>query len=220
MSKLKNLTILFLLASIAGLSACAQKAKLTELPSCEGEACTQIAQQIEWPEPINDGAFTVAVENYVFKLPSKPEKAIKHWGEDVSFVCEDGSVFTFNLETHYSLTPELNIPETSNYSVADSAEMTFTKTINDTPPNDPNDLWIWRQALFLKTVAFQNGNPIFSATKGPLALYVWENKSTFTGNSMSAYIFDANSRKSYARVYAKYTSFENFKKIMAAVELK
>ena len=220
MSKLKNFTVILLLTSIGGLAACAPNAKLTEFPPCQGQACTQTAQRIDWPKPAEMGVFPVAVENYAFNLPSMPENAIIHWGEDVTFACEDGSAFTFNLETHDSLTPELSAPESSNYSVADSAELTFTKTIHDTPPNDPNDLWIWNQALFLKTEAFKNGTQIFTASKGSLTMYVWETKSSITGDTMSAYIFDANSRKSYARIFAKHTSFQNFKSVIAGVELK
>lgn len=187
-------------------------------PDCEGPGCLRTAETTSWPAALEDGSFSVELRNIAITIPSPPERVVRQWGGDVLFVCQDGSWLNFSLESRFSSAEGVSLPEKSSFTVADSGQFIFTKTTRDTPPDDPNDLWIWRWALFLKSQVFGADNPVYTATRESLTIYFWEDISI--KDTYLAYVFDASRTDSYVRIFAQNLSFEDFKKIVGSATLR
>lgn len=187
-------------------------------PVCEGPECIRTATPSGWPTALENSAFSMEVERYSFHLPSPPARVIRQGGGDVFIACRNGNIFNFGFETNLAGAAEVEMPAQSTFTVADSAEMIFTKTTADAPPRDPNDLWVWRRAIFEKKQIFSPKNEVYSARKGPLTVYFWQDNQR--GGAVMAYLFNATNRSSYVRIFAKGISFDDFKKLLGTAELK
>lgn len=192
--------------------------ELVKWPDCEGPGCLRTAQTTAWPPPLQEPAFTIELHRLAIGLPSPPKRVMRQWGGDIILACQDGSWFSFSLETKYTSAEGVEMPARSNLTVADSGQFTFTKTAKDPAPDDPNDLWVWRRAIHFKSQVFGLDNPVYAATKGPLAIYFWEDFQI--DKALLAFIFDASDTSNYIRVYAQNVAFEDFKKIIGTVNHK
>lgn len=187
-------------------------------PDCEGPGCLRTAVPTLWPVSEEKAAFFMELRDIAISIPSPPERVVRQWGGDVLIVCQDGSWLNFSLESQFSSAEGMLLPEKSNFTVADSGQFIFTKTTRDKPPVDPNDLWVWRWALFFKSQVFGPDNPVYTAGRESLTIYFWEDISI--KDTYLAYIFDATRTDSYVRVFAQNLPFEDFKKIVGTATLR
>ncbi|MDO3380126.1 hypothetical protein [Geoalkalibacter halelectricus] len=206
----------FILFFILGSASYA--GELVYPPECEEPGCLRTAQMTDWPSSPQESVFTMELHRFSLALPSQPKRVARQWGGDVFVAGQDNSLFVFSLVTTYGGVEGVPMPQKSNFSVADSGRFIFTKTVEDSRPEDPNDLWIWLWAIDEKQMFFGKDNPVYTATKGSLTVYFWEDIRS--KDSARAFIFDSESPECYVRVHARDITFDEFKKIVGSVTMK
>lgn len=206
----------FILFFILGSTPCS--GELVYPPECEGPGCLRTAQPTDWPSSPQESIFTMELHRFRLGLPSSPKRVARQWGGDVFVANQDGSLFVFSLVTKYTGAQGVPMPQKSNFTVADSGRFIFTQTAEDPRPEDPNDLWVWLWAIDEKQLFFSEDNPVYTATKGSLTVYFWEDIRSKA--SSMAFVFDSASPECYIRVHARDISFDEFKKIIGSVTMK
>lgn len=190
----------------------------TYMPDCEGPGCLRTAEAANWPAPLGKAAYTVELERYIVSLPSLPKRTVLDRAGTLIVQCQDGSFLSFDLESTYALADDIEAPEKSNFTVSDSGTFVFTKTASDPPPTDPADLWVWKQAIFLKEQVFGPKNPVYQSTKGPLTVYYWPDFQI--KEASLAHVFDTSRPDTYVRIFAKKMTFDDFKKIVGSIQIR
>ena len=194
---------------------------LLPLPDCRGLGCLRIATPAQWPVPLQDSFYSLELQQYVVALPAPPKRILRQLSGELVVAGQDGSWLTFNLVSSYSDTTAPvardKVPALSNFSIAESGEMTFTKTIQDPAPTNPNDLWVWRQALYFKMQVFGKDNPVHRINQGTLTVYYGVLPEM--EDAMQAYAFDASNSDTYIRIFAQGMDLQGFTKILGAMTL-
>ncbi len=193
-----------------------------EWPDCTGPGCQRTATATGWPAPLTDNGYEVLLDQYLIKLPSIPKRIVSEQDGSLLVSSQDGSGITFNVVRNYA--PVTNpktlkrVPQNSNFTVAESSKLIFTRTVDDTQPTDPNDLFVWRQAMFFKSPVFGETNPVYVSQKDDLSIYHYTDPNIPGG--LWGYVFDAKISNSYLRVYGEDLSFSRFKKILGTIKLR
>lgn len=171
--------------------------------------------------PLQDSFYSLELQQYVVALPSPPKRILRQLSGELVVAGQDGSWLTFNLVSSYADTTAPaardKVPARSSFSIADSGEMTFTRTIQEPPPTDPNDLWVWRQALYFKMQVFGEDNPVHRINQGNLTIYYGVLPDM--ADAMQAYAFDAANSDTYIRIFAQGMDLHGFTKILGAMTL-
>lgn len=190
-----------------------------DFPNCTGQACLKIAKKINWPNPLKKQAVSIELGKFKLFLPVHPDRIIWQSGHDLGIVVRDTFLEFTTIDSYVEIDPEnVEIPAGISYSVAEAAQLTFNQTINNSPPENSSDQWVWNRSMLMKEQHFSEGSQVFTASKNGLTIFLI--KSSI--GSSYAYIFDEDQKDSYAYIGTglKYDNFEEFKKIIGSVILK
>ena len=198
------------------LPGCASRSNVFEFPQCEGQFCNITAITKPLPPHAENGRYTIDLDQFSILLPSPPLRIYRLLDGDIYVYFEKGDSLSFSLDSKKSLSEDDPWPDSSNYSIADSAEFIFTKTgKNLVGLTNKDDIWIMKRALFLKGELFNPHSEIQFSRKNDFSLYYW--KDTAMKNVCFAYIFSKNIRDRYIRISSSNMQFDDFKSIVASV---